>query len=127
MTMMQLPVPTKKFSHKMLQDAFKVVYPDGTLDLAKDLAGSKRRYAVRFFANGKVREYSLTARDLAGELGLITLHTLTRNGQQLFVSHDRSELDAIAAVGNSEEFQAAVKAEAADWGLTYMPEVYEVK
>lgn len=111
--------PKKVFTHKMLQAAFAAKYPEGTLEMS-----ARRRYAVDF-GDGRVHMYGLTARDLAGKLGLVTLYALRENGNEKFVSHDRAELEALALHGNTAGRQTA-QLQSVAWGLESAVPHYDV-
>lgn len=123
-----IPQPKTVMSHSHLQDLFAAKYPDGSLLLSSDVGGAKRRYSVRFTADGKRYDYAGTAKDVAAKLSLLQQYAIVKSGIcGYIVEHwNVTELEQIAAYCNGEEFQMAEKAGAEAWGVQYVKHQYLV-
>ena len=123
-----IPQPKTVMTHNHLQDLFAAKYPDGSLFLSDKVGGAKRRYSVRFAADGKRYDYSGSAKDVAAKLSLLPQYAIVKAGIcGYIVEHwNLEELEQIAAYCNGEEFQAAEKKGAEAWGAKYTKHQYLV-
>ena len=120
--------PKTVMTHNHLQDLFAAKYPDGSLLLSYRVGGAKRRYSVRFTADGKRYDYAGTAKDVAAKLSLLQQYAIIKVGIcGYIVEHwNVEELEQIAEYCNGEEFQAQEKAGAEAWGAKYVRHQYLV-
>lgn len=123
-----IPQPKTVMTHSHLQSLFAAKYPDGSLLLSSDVGGAKRRYSVRFTADGKRYDYGGSAKDVAAKLSLLPQYAIVKAGIcGYIVEHwNLEELEQIAAYCNGEEFQAAEKKGAEAWGAKYTKHQYLV-
>jgi len=123
-----IPQPKTVMTHNHLQDLFAAKYPDGSLLLSSGVGGAKRRYSVRFTADGKRYDYGGSAKDVAAKLSLLPQYAIVKAGIcGYIVEHwNLEELEQIAAYCNGEEFQAAEKKGAEAWGAKYTKHQYLV-
>ena len=123
-----IPQPKTVMTHNHLQDLFAAKYPDGSLLLSSDVGGAKRKYSVRFTADGKRYDYSGSAKDVAAKLSLLPQYAIVKAGNcGYIVEHwNLEELEQIAAYCNGEEFQSEEKVTAEAWGVQYVRHQYLV-
>lgn len=123
-----IPQPKTVMSHSHLQSLFAAKYPDGSLLLSSDVGGAKRKYSVRFTADGKRYDYAGTAKDVAAKLSLLPQYAVVKAGiAGNVVEHwNVTELEQVAEYCNGEEFQAQEKAGAEAWGAKYVRHQYLV-
>jgi len=123
-----IPQPKTVMTHNHLQDLFAAKYPEGSLLLSDRVGGAKRRYSVRFTADGKRYDYSGSAKDVAAKLSLLPQYAIVKAGIcGYIVEHwNVTELEQIAEYCNGEEFQAQEKAGAEAWGAKYVRHQYLV-
>ncbi len=123
-----IPQPKTVMTHNHLQNLFTAKYPDGSLLLSDKVGGAKRKYSVRFTADGKRYDYAGTAKDVAAKLSLLPQYAVVKAGiAGYIIEHwNVDELNQIAEYCNGEEFQATERATAEAWGATYVKHQYLV-